>query len=236
LTAEEDSPVTLKEELTLAFDKKSSVMDEEISLLAIDEEPPFSNEVEFSLVDEAVSDEESLLDADEESFLSSEEEFLFVDEGGISLDGEEGSPLVAEEYSPLDAEEESFLDTEDESSLDAVGESFLGAEVEPFLPGGEGNPLTEEIEFLLADESGMLLGDEEVFSLGSAMSLMLDAVPSLIVLLHCIFDLLLLFSSATEKDANADADSVPLFPFSVTAVSSRFFLSRSLPFVPESPL
>ena len=92
------------------------------------------------------------------------------------------------------------------------------------------------MEFLLADESGMLLDDEEVFSLGSAMSLMLDAVPSLIVLLRCIFDLRLPLSSATEKDANADADSVPLFPFSVTAVSSGFFLSSSLPFVPESPL
>lgn len=108
--------------------------------------------------------------------------------------------------------------------------------MEPFLPGGEGNPLTEEMEFLLADESGMLLDDEEVFSLGSAMSLMLDAVTSLIVLLLCIFVLLLLLSSATGKDANADADSVSLFPFSVIAVSSRFVLSSSLPFVPESPL
>ena len=247
LTAEEDSPVTLKEELFLAVDKKSSEMDEEISPLAVDEEypltanedtplvddedSPFSNGVEFSLVDEgAIDKEESILDADEESLLPSEEEFLFVNEGGVSLDEEEGSPLVAEE--------ESFLDTEDESSLDVVEESFLDAEVELFLPGGEENSLTEEMEFLLADESGMLLDDEEVhvFSLGSAMSLMLDAVPSLIVLLRCIFDLRLPLSSATEKDANADADSVPLFPFSVTAVSSGFFLSSSLPFVPESPL
>ena len=245
LTAEEDSPMTLKEELFLAADKKSSVMDEEMSPLAVDveypltanedtplvddEDSPFSNGVEFSLVDEGASDkEESFLDADEESLLPSEEEFLFVNEGGVSLDEEEGSPLVAEE--------ESFLDTEDESSLDVVEESLLDAEEEPFLPGGEENPLTEEMEFLLADESGMLLDDEEVFSLGSAMSLMLDAVPSLIVLLRCIFDLRLPLSSATEKDANADADSVPLFPFSVTAVSSGFFLSSSLPFVPESPL
>lgn len=234
LTVGEDSPWTVEEELLLAVDTKSPLMDEEISPLADDEESPlfdnedtslvddedssFANEVEFSLVDEGgVDEEESLLDVDVESLLLGEAEFLFVHEGGVPLDGEGGSPLVGEE------------------------KSFLDAEVEPFFPGGDGTPLTDEREFLLADEHRLLLDVEEVFSLGSAMCLMLDAVPSLNELLGCICDLspaLLLFSSATTDrcEADADADSVPLFPLSITAVSCRFFLSSSLPFVPASPL
>ena len=45
--------------------------------------------------------------------------------------------------------------------------------------------------------------------------------------------MLLLFSSAAT-DREDDADT--LFPFSLSAVSSRFFLSSSLPFLPASPL
>lgn len=162
LIVREDSPWTVKEELLLAVDKKSSLLDKEMSPLSDDdkssltdnEDFPFANEVESSLADENGVDEQSLLDADVESLSLGEVEFLFIHEGGVPLDVEEGSPLVGEE------------------------ESFLDADVEPFFPGGEGAPLTDGREFLLVDERGLLLDDEGVFSLGSAMCLVLDVVPS----------------------------------------------------------
>jgi len=190
-------------------------MDEEISPLADnedtasvdDEDSPFANEVELPLVDgSGINEQDSLLDANEES----------LSLGGIAVDGEGGSPLVGE------------------------NESFLDAEVEPSFPVGEGTPFADEREFLLVDERGLLLDVKEMFSLGSAMSLMLDAVPSLTELLDGIFVLspVLLFSSSATTDRHADADAVSVvhFPFSVTAVSSRFFLSGSLRLVPASRL